>query len=98
MGRRQSISSDISDEEFEPTRKCNSNNWNHLLAQFDSQPDMIKLIQSCKEEEERRCEEETKMRLKEYQVFRQLQYIQEKHYYEKKSLKDFNLELPPLYK
>lgn len=95
--RQTSISSDISDQDFEPVKKCssNSNNWNHLLSQFDSQPDLIKLIQSCKEEEEKRCREENKMKLKEYQVWRQLQYIQEKkmasNYHQ-----DFNLQLPPL--
>ncbi|KAI7896870.1 uncharacterized protein EV154DRAFT_491062 [Mucor mucedo] len=94
--RRLSISSDLSDEEIQPVRRSNSHNWSHLLSQFDSQPDLIKLIQSCKEEEERRREEETKMKLKEYQVLRQMQHIQDRQYFDSKSQKEFNLQLPPL--
>lgn len=94
--KRLSISSDMSDEELQPTRRSNNHNWSHLLSQFDSQPDLIKLIQSCKKEEERRRQEETKMKLKEYQVLRQMQHIQERQYFENKFPKEFNLQLPPL--
>ncbi|KAG1438924.1 hypothetical protein G6F56_012468 [Rhizopus delemar] len=47
--------------------------WNQLLSQFNSQPDIQILIQLCKEEEDKRRHEENKMRLKEYQVYYELQ-------------------------
>ncbi|KAG0749091.1 hypothetical protein G6F57_005881 [Rhizopus arrhizus] len=59
--RRTSISS-INDED-----------WRQLLSQFDSQPDIMVLIQLCKEEEDKRRYEENKMKLKEYQVYCELQ-------------------------
>ncbi|RCH89274.1 hypothetical protein CU098_002602 [Rhizopus stolonifer] len=65
--RRVSISSDLSDPE--------TTNWHHLLSQFNSQPEMVQLIELCKIEEDRRRQEETKMKLKEYQVMNQLQYL-----------------------
>ncbi|KAI9487585.1 MAG: hypothetical protein EXX96DRAFT_553861 [Benjaminiella poitrasii] len=103
--KRLSFSSDLSDEEQE-TRKSfdvyhqhNTSYWNQLLAQFDSQPDMLQLIELCKAEEDRRRQEETKMKLKEYEVWRQLQHMQAKKSFENNqvfSLKEFNLHLPPL--
>ncbi|KAI8384031.1 hypothetical protein BD560DRAFT_309598, partial [Blakeslea trispora] len=62
-----SISSDLSDQEQAFT------DWHQLLSQFHSQPEMIQLIELCKIEEDRRRQEETKMKLKEYQVMSQLQ-------------------------
>ncbi|KAK4511587.1 uncharacterized protein ATC70_012803 [Mucor velutinosus] len=98
--RRLSISSDLSDQEpIEPTRRANSNasHWNQLISQFDSQPDMVQLIQLCKAEEDRRRQEESKMKMKEYQVLRQLQHLQERQSLDiKKSQKELDLHLPPL--
>ncbi len=101
--KRLSISSDLSDEDeevYQQQRRLlshNNNNWNQLLSQFNSQPDMMKLIQLCKEEEDRRCQEETRMKLKEYQVMRQLQDIQDKqHFTTTPTSKEFHLQLPPL--
>lgn len=95
LSRRLSISSDLSDESMGDKKSFlshKSNNWNHLLSQFDSQPDIVQLIQLCKEEEDRRCQEETIMKIKEYQVYRQLQHLQQKQ----QSTKEFHLQLPPL--
>lgn len=97
LGRRLSISSDLSDESVDDKKnllshKSNHNNWSHLLSQFDSQPDIVQLIQLCKEEEDRRCQEETIMKIKEYQVYRQLQHLQQKQ----QSTRGFHLQLPPL--
>lgn len=98
--RRLSISSDLSDQEpIEPTKraKSNANHWNQLISQFDSQPDMVQLIQLCKAEEDRRRQEESKMKMKEYQVLRQLQHLQERQSLEiKMSQKELDLHLPPL--
>ncbi|CAO3620684.1 unnamed protein product [Mucor hiemalis] len=95
ISRRLSISSDLSDDEALYEKKNflshKSNNWNRLLSQFHSQPDIMQLIQLCKEEEDRRCQEETIMKIKEYQVYRQLQHLQQK-----KPEKEFHLQLPPL--
>ncbi|KAI9252452.1 hypothetical protein BY458DRAFT_523040, partial [Sporodiniella umbellata] len=57
--RRGSFSSSAGDSEA----------WSQLLSQFNSQPDIRLLIEQCKEEEDRRREEETKMRWKEYQLY-----------------------------
>ncbi|KAI9247871.1 hypothetical protein BY458DRAFT_59156 [Sporodiniella umbellata] len=51
----------------------NDDDWHHLLSQFDAQPDIMALIQLCKEEEDKRRFEENKMKLKEYQVFCEMQ-------------------------
>ena len=51
----------------------NDEDWRQLLSQFDSQPDIMVLIQLCKEEEDKRRYEENKMKLKEYQVYCELQ-------------------------
>ncbi|KAG1439469.1 hypothetical protein G6F56_012286 [Rhizopus delemar] len=51
----------------------NDDDWHQLLSQFDSQPDIMVLIQLCKEEEDKRRYEENKMKLKEYQVFCEMQ-------------------------
>lgn len=59
--RRTSISS-IHEEE-----------WSQLLSQFDAHPDILILIQQCKKEEDNRRHEETKMKLKEYQLYCELQ-------------------------
>ncbi|KAL9557265.1 hypothetical protein PS6_001893 [Mucor atramentarius] len=77
--------------------KSNANHWNQLISQFDSQPDMVQLIQLCKAEEDRRRQEESKMKMKEYQVLRQLQHLQERQSLEiKMSQKELDLHLPPL--
>jgi hypothetical protein len=96
--RRLSISSDLSDQEpIEPTKRANANNWNQLLSQFDSQPDMVQLIQLCKAEEDRRRQEESKMKMKEYQVLHQLKHLQERQSFENKiSSKELDLHLPAL--
>ncbi|CAO3647504.1 unnamed protein product [Mucor fragilis] len=98
--RRLSISSDLSDQEpIEPTKRADSNasHWNQLISQFDSQPDMVQLIKLCKAEEDRRRQEESNMKMKEYQVLRQLQHLQERQSLEiKMSQKDLDLHLPPL--
>ncbi|KAL9537461.1 hypothetical protein MBANPS3_011753 [Mucor bainieri] len=90
----------LSDQEpIEPTKRANSNasHWNQLISQFDSQPDMVQLIQLCKAEEDRRRQEESKMKMKEYQVLRQLQHLQERQSFEiKMSQRELDLHLPPL--
>ncbi|KAI8875459.1 hypothetical protein K501DRAFT_289360 [Backusella circina FSU 941] len=52
--------------------------WDNLLGQFESQPDLLKLIQICKIEEEKRFYEETRAKIKEYQVIHQLETMQAK--------------------
>jgi hypothetical protein len=111
--RRLSVSSDMSDpedvevqEQVSRRRKSmNPHNWNLLLSQFNAQPDMIQLIQMCKAEEENRRLEETKMKLKEYQVLSQLQSMQARQSFEGLSSsssssplrkEEFKLQLPPL--
>jgi hypothetical protein len=92
--RRLSVSSDMSDpevieeqEQVSRRRKSmNPHNWDLLLSQFDSQPDMIQLIQMCKAEEDNRRLEETKMKLKEYQVLSQLQSMQARQSFGNESL------------
>ncbi|KAI8334077.1 hypothetical protein EDC96DRAFT_525642 [Choanephora cucurbitarum] len=79
--RRTSISSDLSDQEQTFT------DWHQLLSQFDSQPEMIQLIELCKIEEDRRRQEETKMKLKEYQVMSQLQYLRARQILEQEESK-----------
>ncbi|KAG0742729.1 hypothetical protein G6F57_006457 [Rhizopus arrhizus] len=51
----------------------NDEDWNQLISQFHSQPDIMVLIQLCKQEEDKRRYEENKMRLKEYEVYCELQ-------------------------
>ncbi|GAN01407.1 hypothetical protein MAM1_0007c00840 [Mucor ambiguus] len=98
--RRLSISSDLSDQEpIEPTKRTDSNtsHWKQLISQFDSQPEMVQLIQLCKAEEDRRRQEESKMKMKEYQVLRQLQYLQQRQSLAiKMSQKELDIHLPPL--
>ncbi|KAI7899598.1 uncharacterized protein BX663DRAFT_520669 [Cokeromyces recurvatus] len=99
--RRLSFSSDISDEgqDLSPMKSSkiyhqNKNYWDQLLAQFDSQSDMAQLIQLCRTEEYRRQREETKTKLKEYQVWYQLQNLQGKKL--PKNDKEYNPHLPSL--
>jgi hypothetical protein len=98
FSRRTSISSDISEEE---SIDNNRNNWSQILSQFDSQPDMMQLIQLCKQEEDKRRQEETSLKVKEDKVLRQLQFIQFQSRAASAAAanstdKDFQLHLPPL--
>ncbi|KAI8643813.1 hypothetical protein BD408DRAFT_138615 [Parasitella parasitica] len=96
--RKLSITSDLSDQQLtEPTRRASVNNWCQLLSQFDSQPDIVQLIQLCKVEEDRRRQEESKMKMKEYQVICQMQNLQERRFFASKiSPNEFDLCSPPL--
>lgn len=67
------------------TKEEETEDWNHLIANLQLEPDMLQLIELCKIQEEKRRQEETKMKLKEYQVLCQLNFLQ---------TKDFNLQLP----
>lgn len=91
--RRASLCSDISEEDDEPGQQTPCNDWNDLLSQFNSQPDMIKLIQLCKQEEDKRRQEETSLLLKQDQVLRQLQFITNSRQQQKGEIQ---LQLPPL--
>lgn len=72
-----------------PDKKTQENNkdWNNLISNLQLEPDMLQLIELCKLQEEKRRQEETKMKLKEYQVLCQLNFLQQ-------TTKDFNLQLP----
>lgn len=102
--RRLSVSSDMSDpedmeeqEQVSRRRKSmNHHNWNLLLSQFDEQPDILQLIQMCKAEEDNRRLEETKLKLKEYQVLNQLQRMQARESFEASRKEDESLQLAPL--
>ncbi|KAI8984619.1 hypothetical protein BDF20DRAFT_399600 [Mycotypha africana] len=85
--------------------KCNltypqsTSSWDHLLTQLDLQPDLLQLIHLCKVEEDRRREEETKMKIKELQVLHQLQFLQSRENVQ--AISDLSAEqvqrkLPPL--
>ncbi|CEP13279.1 hypothetical protein [Parasitella parasitica] len=95
--RKLSVSSDLSDRELIEPARASFNNWNQLLSQFNSQPDMVHLIQLCKIEEDKRRQEEYKMKMKEYQVICQIQSLQERRYFETKISQDeLDLCPPPL--
>jgi hypothetical protein len=74
-----------------------SNGWEQLLLRFESQPEIRHLIQSCRIEEQKRFYEETRTKMKQDQVYHQLENMQTRELFSEKSPeRHLSLRLPPL--
>ncbi|KAI8882763.1 hypothetical protein K501DRAFT_285700 [Backusella circina FSU 941] len=82
---------------FSEYHNSNKNSWEQILSHFESQPDIQRLIQSCRIEEKKRHYEEARTKLKQYQVYYQIENMQTKELFsEKVPERHLSLRLPPL--